>query len=96
MIRTRLSLCALVVAAACAPAKETPRGDTLQPIDTMKPATDTLPTPADAKVGATTSAKTGTTTKTPVATKTKDSIIGHDSVTPLDPMKRKLPTVKKP
>ena len=95
MIRTRLSLCALVVAAACAPAKEPPRGDTLQPVDTMKPARDTLPTPA----GTTTGTKVGATTKAktpPVNTKTKDSIIGHDSVTPLDPMKRKLPTVKKP
>jgi hypothetical protein len=98
----------LMLACACTPAKEDAASDTtaasstaLPAIDTLKVATPTTPardsTPVSAS-GTTPVAGSKTATKTaPVATKTtkKDSIIGRDHVTPLDPNRKLLDTVKK-
>ena len=90
-----------LTALACVPTKDGAKLDTtttLQAIDTLKVAVDTLPTrdtvataPAQTKTPV-----TGTKTKTVPTTKAqRDSIIGYDKVTPLDPNKKRLDTVKK-
>jgi hypothetical protein len=97
----RNALAGLIAAAviACAPKQETAQTDT-QTIDTLKPATDTLPSRDSVPTATPPQTKTvtpvPTNTKSPTGTKTKsDSIIGRDSVVPFDPTKRRLDTVRR-
>jgi len=87
-----------LAAIACAPAKDGAKLDTttsLQAIDTLKAATGSLPA-RDSTGTMAGQAKTPTGTKTSTQTKAqRDSIIGHDKVTPFDPTKKRLDTVKK-
>ena len=98
-MRKQLALVMLGAAVACSPAKGDASKDTLATVDTLEPATDTLPARDSVTGMAPTKTSTPGTTSTktaPAATKAKnDSIIGFDKVTPLDPNKRRLDTVKK-
>jgi hypothetical protein len=95
---------AVVIAAAvmaCAPKQETAQTDT-QPVDTLKAATETLPSPDTVPTVTPTQATTKTVPPVPTNTKTspdtqtkRDSIIGRDKVTPFDPTKRRLDTVRR-
>ena len=82
---------------ACAPPKEGADNDTttsLPAIDTLKAATDSVRDSTATMAGQTKTPVTGT--KTSATTKAKsDSIIGYDKVTPFDPTKKRLDTVKK-
>jgi len=87
-----------LAAIACTP-KEGARNDTtttLPAIDTLKAATDSVPA-SDSTGTMAKQAKTPVTgTKTTTQTKAqRDSILGYDKVTPFDPNKKRLDTVKK-
>lgn len=85
-----------LVAIACAP-KEGANNDTttsLPAIDTLKAATDSVRDSTATMAGQARTPVTGTKTSTTTKAQ-RDSIIGHDSVTPFDPTKKRLDTVKK-
>lgn len=106
MMTKPLSAFVLLAAIACAPPEERANTDTttsLPAIDTLKVATDSMSprdsvadTPAQAKTSVTGTKTSVTGTKTAGGTKARrDSIIGYDKVTPFDPNKKLLDTVKK-
>lgn len=98
MTRNALAVAIAAAVMACAPKQETSQTDT-QPIDTLEPATETLPSRDSVPTATPPQTKTvppATTNTKTAGTKTKsDSIIGRDSVVPFDPTKRRLDTVKK-
>ena len=100
----RFAMVLAVTLLGCQPAEERASSDTLEAIDTVKPATAVVATDSTARIDTVGPRRdTGTqTTRTvsppppPRTTKRRDSIIGRDSVIPLDPKKPRLDTVKRP
>jgi len=86
----------ILAAIACTPKEGAKNDSTFPAIDTLKAATDSVPA-SDSTGTMAKQAKTPVTgTKTTTQTKAqRDSIIGYDKVTPFDPTKKRLDTVKK-